>query len=114
MFRGSFNSKQISAGPQPRGRAHIVLVAYDVHDRRRRRRIFRLLSEHGEWVQFSLFQCLLTTQKKTSLQRTLENLLMEGEDHIMLIDVGTSVPAAAAITSLGRTFVQIAPKWTVV
>ena len=37
------------------------LVSYDIANRKRWRRVFRLLQGYGEWVQLSVFRCRLDT-----------------------------------------------------
>ena len=37
----------------------IVLIAYDVTSDRRRSKIARLLANHGERIQYSVFECEL-------------------------------------------------------
>jgi CRISPR-associated protein Cas2 len=34
-----------------------VVVSYDIKDDRRRGKIFKILKNFGQWVQFSVFEC---------------------------------------------------------
>lgn len=45
----------------------LYIVAYDISDQRRWRRIFKLMKGYGEWVQLSVFQCRLTRQQHAEL-----------------------------------------------
>ena len=36
---------------------NLYIVAYDISDPRRWRRVFRLMNGYGEWLQLSVFQC---------------------------------------------------------
>src|SRR5207245_5663551 len=39
---------------------NLYIVAYDISDPRRWRRVFRLMNGYGEWLQLSVFQCRLS------------------------------------------------------
>ena len=42
---------------------HLYIVAYDIADPKRWRRVFRLMEGFGEWLQLSVFQCRLSSAK---------------------------------------------------
>ncbi|MFW5443046.1 MAG: CRISPR-associated endonuclease Cas2 [Methylococcaceae bacterium] len=42
------------------------MIAYDISDHRQRRSIFNLLKDHGQRVQFSVFECELSKKTATS------------------------------------------------
>jgi len=58
------------------------LVSYDVVDRQRRRALHELLSNHGERVQFSVFECWLTLARRKVLKRWVSDAIDAGEDSV--------------------------------
>ena len=47
------------------------VIAYDISDDRRRKRVHQVLSGFGTWTQFSLFECFLTGSEHARLERKL-------------------------------------------
>lgn len=70
------------------------LVIYDLPDskpaNKRRTRLHKLLSGYGQWTQFSVFECFLTSMQFTKLQIQLEKLVKPEEDsvRIYVLDAG--------------------------
>ena len=55
------------------------MVAYDINDDSVRRRIAGLLKDHGERVQYSVFECRLEEGLFLDLRRQLTQLLEPGD-----------------------------------
>ncbi|PPC90168.1 MAG: CRISPR-associated endonuclease Cas2 [Methylobacter sp.] len=55
------------------------MVAYDVSDNRRRRLIHKTLSDHGNRVQYSVFECELSRRQLNELRNCLQDYLEEGD-----------------------------------
>jgi CRISPR-associated protein Cas2 len=72
----------------------VYLVSYDISNRRRWRRVFKLLKRTGEHVQLSVFVCRLPPARMTRLQARLAGLINPAEDRLLVVELGT--PAAAA------------------
>ena len=64
------------------------IVAYDIADARRWRRVFKTMNGFGEWLQLSVFQCRLSRRRRAELETRLREIVKTGEDHVLLIDVG--------------------------
>lgn len=56
-----------------------LVVAYDIVDDRRRRRVHKALKNFGRPVQYSAFECILDHEHLSRLQQTVTRLL-EGEE----------------------------------
>jgi len=82
----------------------LFVVAYDIRNERRWRRIFKLMNGYGEWVQLSVFQCRLSQQRHAEMIALLDGIIVQGEDHIITIDAGPAESIRPRVTSLGRTF----------
>ena len=85
----------------------LIIVAYDIGDPRRWRRVFKCMHGYGEWLQLSVFQCRLSARRRAELETRLRELVKAGEDHVLLIDVGQAERTKLAIESLGKSFAAI-------
>jgi CRISPR-associated protein Cas2 len=53
----------------------VYIVAYDIGDPKRLRRVFRTMNGYGRWLQLSVFQCRLTARRRAELAEALEGLI---------------------------------------
>lgn len=63
-------------------------VASDKEGDKRRTKLFELLLNHGEHVQFSVFLCVLTRSEQVQLKTTAETILHREQDQLLIIDLG--------------------------
>jgi CRISPR-associated protein Cas2 len=80
----------------------LYIVAYDISDQRRWRRVFKVMKGYGEWVQLSVFQCRLTRQQHAELVSLLDGIIHHTEDHILLLDFGDADHIRPNVVSLGK------------
>ncbi|MEZ5327532.1 MAG: CRISPR-associated endonuclease Cas2 [Verrucomicrobiales bacterium] len=70
----------------------LSLCTYDVTSTRegdkRRARLFDLLRDHGEHVQYSVFLCELTAAERIRLLATSREILHEKEDQLIVLNIG--------------------------
>lgn len=64
------------------------LCTYDIADDKRRTRLFHLLKDHGEHVQYSVFLCELTPMEKSNVIGRSTEFLNEEKDQLLIIRVG--------------------------
>jgi len=83
---------------------HLYIVAYDISDAKRWRRVFKLMNGYGEWLQLSIFQCRLNRARHAELVAMLDEIINSKQDHVVLIDVGVADKVAPRVTSLGKAF----------
>jgi len=83
---------------------HLYVVAYDIADQKRWRRVFRIMHGYGEWVQLSVFQCRMDRKRHAELIATLDELINHKFDHIVILDCGPAEQVKPRIVSLGKTF----------
>ncbi|GDY31826.1 CRISPR-associated endonuclease Cas2 [Gandjariella thermophila] len=77
------------------------LMAYDIADPKRLRRVCALMEDHGERLQYSVFLCDLSVAELAELESAVTDVMDLGEDSVVEIDLGlTSSPAR--VRSLGR------------
>jgi CRISPR-associated protein Cas2 len=80
----------------------LYLVAYDIGEPRRWRKVFKLMHGYGEWLQLSVFRCRLTEARRAKLERALAQRIAADEDRVLIADLGNLPRAADAIVALGR------------
>ena len=85
----------------------LYIVTYDIADQRRGRRVFKTMQTYGEWLQLSVFQCRLTRRRRAELETSLRAVIKNGEDHVLLINVGSASKINPAIESIGKNFSKI-------
>jgi CRISPR-associated protein Cas2 len=64
------------------------LVSYDVADDKRRTRVFKLLRDTGDRVQYSVFCCQLNERELHALKEGIKERLDRDEDQTIFLDAG--------------------------
>ncbi|MCA9070823.1 MAG: CRISPR-associated endonuclease Cas2 [Planctomycetaceae bacterium] len=64
------------------------LIAYDVCDKKRLRKAYRLMCGAGDPLQYSVFRCELSPMEKQSLQESLWEILNFAEDRVLVVNLG--------------------------
>jgi len=85
----------------------LFIVTYDIADQKRWRRVFKAMHGFGDWIQLSVFQCRLSRRRRAELETRLRELVKNGEEHVLLIDVGPADKIELAMESIGKTFSKI-------
>lgn len=85
----------------------VFIVTYDIAHPKRWRRVFKAMQGYGDWLQLSVFQCRLSRRRRQELETRLRGLIKNGEDHVLLIDVGPADKIEVAMESLGKTFSKV-------
>lgn len=76
------------------------LIAYDIREPARLRQICKLMEEHGERLQYSVFVCDLTKTELTRLRARAEATMNLSVDSVVIIDLGNV--DAARFTFVGH------------
>lgn len=63
------------------------LVAYDIPDDKRRKKIADILEGYGSRVQYSVFECVLTAKQYRELKARLKKVFKPEEDNIRLYPI---------------------------
>lgn len=85
----------------------LFIVTYDISDQKRWRRVFNAMHGYGEWLQLSVFQCRLSQRRRAELETRLRELVKNGEDHVLLIDVGPADKIELAMASIGKNISKL-------
>jgi CRISPR-associated protein Cas2 len=83
---------------------HLYVISYDIGDQKRWRRLFKLMHGYGEWLQLSVFQCRLSERRHAELVGLVNGIIIDGQDHVMMLDLGPADSVKPRVVSLGKTF----------
>jgi CRISPR-associated protein Cas2 len=64
------------------------LITYDISDDKRRDRVFKVLRDRGDHVQFSVFLCELNGREHALLKGELQEAVHQREDQVLILDLG--------------------------
>ncbi|MCP9440829.1 MAG: CRISPR-associated endonuclease Cas2 [Nitrospira sp.] len=64
------------------------LVAYDIADPKRLRRVFKTMKGYGVHLQLSVFQCDLPEIDLVRMKAALTEIIHHKEDQVLIIDLG--------------------------
>jgi len=82
----------------------LYIVAYDISEPKRWRRVFKTMKGYGHWLQLSIFQCRLSTRRRAEMTARLEDLILREEDHILIVDMGPADKVEPYIESIGKRY----------
>jgi CRISPR-associated protein Cas2 len=66
----------------------LFVVAYDVSDDKRWRKVFKLMRGYGDHVQYSVFRCELSDRERAELMEKLTQVIKATEDQVLLFPLG--------------------------
>lgn len=64
------------------------LIAYDIREPRRLRRVCKLMEAHGERLQYSVFICDLDRSELVHLRAAAERIMDLKADSVVIVDLG--------------------------
>ncbi len=64
------------------------LVAYDIANDLRLRRVHKIVRDYGERMQWSVYLCRISPAEKAELFRKLNKVLHGKEDQVLVLDLG--------------------------
>ena len=82
------------------GKRSYYVVSYDIVSDRRRYRVARVLLGHGERVQYSVFECMLTLAQFERMWDELKELIAPEEDSLRAYRL--CPPCAAWVRRVGQ------------
>jgi CRISPR-associated protein Cas2 len=79
----------------------IFVIAYDIKDPKRLRRIYKLMEGNGFHVQYSLYFCELNKGQLAKLKTKIKNI-MATEDSILVMNLGDKDTFETRIETIGK------------
>jgi CRISPR-associated protein Cas2 len=92
----------------------LFIVAYDISDPKRWRKVFKIMKGYGQWLQLSVFQCRCSKRRYEELVTRLDKEIQHADDSVIIMDLGEAESIKPKITSLGREFEPIEKKSVVI
>lgn len=84
------------------------LVSYDICDDKRLRKVFRIMRDFGDHLQYSVFECQWTPSDLARCRHALAGVIHHDEDQVLFVDLGpTEGRGDRVITALGRAYSPI-------
>ncbi len=84
---------------------HSYLCTYDVAEDKRRNRLFELLKDHGEHVQYSVFLCELTVRECAGLIARSREIVHHEMDQLLVIKLGPAgLDWTQCLDSVGKSW----------
>lgn len=84
------------------------LVCYDICDDKRLRKVFKVMREYGDHLQYSVFECQLTRTDLVRLRAVLAGIIHHTEDQVLFVDLGPAEGRGdRVITALGKPYTTL-------
>jgi CRISPR-associated protein Cas2 len=90
----------------------MIVVVYDISNDRRRTRLHKKLKNYGTPVQYSVFECLLTSEEIAQMKAEVRRILKPRLDHVRYYQLCTACRRRIEVT--GRHEITTEPKAIVV
>jgi CRISPR-associated protein Cas2 len=84
------------------------LVCYDIADPKRLNRVFKTCKNHGDHLQYSVFECDLNASELAQIQRQLGEIISHKEDQVLFIQLGpTESRGDRKISAIGMPYLKL-------
>lgn len=84
------------------------LVCYDICDDKRLRKVFNVMRNYGDHLQYSVFECQMTSSDVARCRGDLGKIIHHDEDQVLFVDLGPAEGRGErVITSLGKPYTSL-------
>lgn len=81
------------------------LVCYDIANQKRLRNVFKICKNYGNHLQYSVFECDLTSRERLRMETELKDAIKSQEDQVLFVSLGPSEGRGdRVITALGLPY----------
>ena len=81
------------------------LICYDICDDKRLRKVFRIMRNFGDHLQYSVFECQLTASDLIRCRGELAGVIHHKEDQVLFVNLGPSEGRGErTIAALGKPY----------
>jgi CRISPR-associated protein Cas2 len=86
---------------------NVYVVCYDISNRHRLRRVYKVMRGFGAHIQLSVFRCELSPRERIELIAALVPVINQDEDQVLLVDIGPADGRAATVfQAVGRPYLS--------
>jgi CRISPR-associated protein Cas2 len=89
---------------------HRYLIAYDIADSRRLRRVCKIMEEYGERLQYSVFVADLSPSELIHTRAKVEKQMLMSEDSVIIVNLGAVNTARFLFLGLRKSLSSSGPK----
>lgn len=83
------------------------IVTYDIRDDKRLRKVFKIMKNWGDHLQYSVFECQLTRQELIEMQEELREVINMNLDQVLFVDLGPAEGRGdRVIQAMGQPYVS--------
>ncbi|MBP1468466.1 CRISPR-associated endonuclease Cas2 [Candidatus Chloroploca sp. M-50] len=79
-----------------------TIISYDIVEDKRRTKVMNLLKGYGTRVQYSVFECELTTQEFATIGKELRTIIDANTDSVRCYRLDADAVQRIAILGIGR------------
>ena len=84
------------------------IVAYDISDDKRLRKVFQIMRKYGDHLQFSVFECQMTPSDLVRCRADLAKIIHHTEDQVLFINLGPAEGRGdRVITAMGKRYLAV-------
>ncbi len=84
------------------------LVCYDICDDKRLRKVFKAMRNYGDHLQYSVFECQMTSTDLVRCRAELAEIIHHREDQVLFVDLGPAEGRGdRVITALGKPYTAV-------
>jgi CRISPR-associated protein Cas2 len=84
------------------------LVAYDISNDKRLRQVFKIMRGFGDHLQYSVFECQLTSTDLIKLRIELGAIIHHDQDQVIFVNLGPAEGRGdRVISALGRPYTRV-------
>lgn len=84
------------------------IVTYDICDPKRLNKVFKTMRGWGDHLQYSVFECQLTSSELIDLRSQLKEIINEVQDQVLFINLGPSDGRGErVIEAIGQAYTRI-------
>ena len=84
------------------------LVCYDIADDKRLRKVFRIMRDFGDHLQYSVFECQFTEMDLVKCRGELKKIIHHTEDQVLFVCLGPAEGRGErVITALGKPYTNV-------
>ena len=84
------------------------LICYDICDDKRLRKVFRIMRNFGDHLQYSVFECQLTASDMVRCRSELAGIIHHKEDQVLFVNLGPSDGRGErTIVALGKPYTNV-------
>lgn len=63
------------------------IIAYDIQNDKKRRKVSKILEENGVRLQFSVFECKLNKKELKELKTKIDNIISSKSDSVLIFNL---------------------------